>query len=153
MEPFVTEGRLLPRSFETISDNVNDFVALFNIIDLTEGSSNPVVNILTEVIIAFGVLWNHFKIKSRSFLVFVLSKWAIGYPALLKVSNTCKEVFIPLLKIKVLVPFARSSYACNNLESISEFVYRSSEDYRQNSEFRKETRASPHRGGTGGTAE
>ena len=30
MEPFVTEGRLLPRSFETISDNINDFVVIEN---------------------------------------------------------------------------------------------------------------------------
>ena len=30
MEPFVTEGRLLPRSFETINDNIDDFVVIEN---------------------------------------------------------------------------------------------------------------------------
>ena len=52
--------------------------------DSIVGSSKPVVNILTEVIIAFGVFLNHLKIKSRSFFVLVLSRCAIGYPALLK---------------------------------------------------------------------
>ena len=47
-------------------------------IDSIVGSSNPVVKILTEVMMALGVFLNHLRIKSRSFFVFVLSKCAIG---------------------------------------------------------------------------
>ena len=43
----------------------------------TEGSSKPVVKILTDDKIALGVSLNHFKIVLRSFLVAVLSKCAI----------------------------------------------------------------------------
>ncbi len=38
MEPFVEEGRLLPRSFETISECIDDFVVI-------EGNSGPDVTI------------------------------------------------------------------------------------------------------------
>ena len=75
-------------------------VARFSIIDSMVGSSKPVVKILTEVIIALGILLNQVKIKSRSFFVLVLSKCAMGYPARLKAWNTWTEVKIPLLKIK-----------------------------------------------------
>ena len=45
------------------------------------GSSNPVVNILTEVNIASGVSLNHFIISARCFFVAVLSRCLMGSPA------------------------------------------------------------------------
>ena len=104
-------------------------VALFNMIDSIVGSSKPVVKILTDVMIAFGVFLNHLRIKSRSFFVFVLSKCAIGYPALLKAWKTWIEVWIPLLKINVFLPLDVSSYALTSFDNMSTLVYKSSEDF------------------------
>ena len=84
-------------------------MALFKIIDSIVGSSKPVVKILTEVMIALGVFLNHLRIKSLSFFVLVLSKWAIGYPAFLNAWKTWMDVWIPLLKIKVFLPLEVSS--------------------------------------------
>ena len=69
----------------------------------TEGSSKPVVRILTEVKIASGVSLNHLRVSDLCFFVAVLSRCLIFKPAFLKVSYTIKEVLIPKENEKDLI--------------------------------------------------